>query len=177
MSQAGCPPTAAEKELRYKFWFEFNRVMDEYKPYDMQLSYVVGRTISKEQFYRAITNPHFMAYLILPPENYQMKVEIALDIATTRIMEYLESVELDATSVDKIFKIQQALLGKVKAYGRLNIEKAVKEVRGGEVEEPVPEETPEAKLARLRAEVERRRAEKAALEAKNDKPPVDLDAV
>lgn len=174
MYQSGCPPTAAEKELRYKFWSEFNRVMDEPRSTPMQFAFVIGRSISKEQFYRAIVNPHFMAYIILPPESYQMKVELALDISMNRVLEYLETVEVNQETIDKVFKIQQSLLGKVKGFASLAAGR--KEVVEKEAVVKEPEETPEQKLTRLRAEVERRRAEKAALEAKNDTPP-DLDAV
>lgn len=173
MRLVGHPPTAAEKELRYKFWTEFNRVMDEPRSTPMQFAFVLGRAIGKEQFYRAITNPHFMAYIMLPPESYQMKVELALDLAMNRVIEYLETAELNPASIDKIFKMQQSLLGKAKSYTH---QAAVKKEVKGEAEAVVQEETPEEKLNRLRAEVERRRAEKAALEAKNEVPP-DLDAV
>ena len=89
-------PDAVMHQLRLRFWLEFERVQDEDdRAYEMNMDYVLGRTVPKEKFYRfIITDPIWLAYILCPPAKFEECIELGLTLAINKINEFLENVEL-----------------------------------------------------------------------------------
>lgn len=168
--------TPLDRELRLRFWLEYNRVMDLPRPVKMDMGYVLGRTMAKEKFYRDyITDPLNLAYLALPPVSYESALQFNLELAMAKIQNVLElgpviKGEVNFAYIDKLTRLYESLHAKY--YGTRV--KAGKK-RGEIADEPPPlaEETPEAKQIRLRAELEKKKAERAAAIAAESTKPVE----
>jgi len=157
LARRGETPGPRDQALRLRFWFEYDRIQDEADNnhrLQMNLVYVIGRQIPKEVFYKHyITRPGKLAHLLCPPTDYVAALELTLEMATYKMQEYLEDVELNDVSVQRVVKIFQTLLNRysgVKAKGKVGRPPETDEP--GEEGTPPAEETPAQRLERMRAE-------------------------
>lgn len=165
MRANGKPITAQDHGLRLRFWFEYDRVMETQKPTPMDMAYVLGRGFAKEKFYRYITDPYYLAHLILPPSNYAEAIDLALSLATAKLMDIVEASHIDPSGyvnhhlVEKILKIQESL--HAKSFGmRRKVGEQGKRTDLEDQGEETPAETHEQKIARLKNEIAQRQLEK-----------------
>jgi hypothetical protein len=164
-------PGPLDEELRFRFWHEFNRVQDEddQRP-KMEMHNVLGRAISKEQFYKFyITDPYRLAWLLCPPADYSAMVHANLMAIQYKISEIIQTPHMigdtghiHADIVDRLIRIMESLHNKAMALefggGKRKLGRPKKEEPGEVVREIV--ETSAERLKRMKAEMEERRKNK-----------------
>lgn len=158
-----------DHRLRAQFWFEYDAVQTDSGDSvpTMNMPRVIGRAIPKEVFYRYITEPVKLAWLLTPPADYTLMLEFAITHALMRMVEILQTPIVysdgspDLGAVEKMIRIYDKLEkrfqhmkngtvltghGDGRIPGRVMSDKRI--------ENAVPEETLEQKAERLMKENE-----------------------
>lgn len=85
-------PEPLDHLLRFQFWLEYHRSQgeDATRP-KINMTYVIGHSISKENFYRFyITDPMRLAFMLRPPVEYVAALRAALTHSVHVIEDVLE---------------------------------------------------------------------------------------
>jgi hypothetical protein len=82
-------PTQVDEQLRYAFWQEYERILER-RQRRMVMANVYSRIVHNRTFYDIIENPRRLAYFIIPPIRYSIRMEQNLSLAMERVREILE---------------------------------------------------------------------------------------
>lgn len=153
-------PSPLDHKVRAKFWIEFERIQSLRQVQPMQMANILGNDFPKDVFYKYfITDPCRLAFLLCPPQDYVLLIDMVLNQNLLKLSEYITSLEAQdqagaMKAIEKLLQIEKELSNRKFALdGR-------RKRRGGDVEDetPVPvQETPKAetsaeKLARIKAQ-------------------------
>lgn len=178
MIRKGQSPDATDALIRMQFWTEYNRATDVMitRVPKMNFSYVIGKAIPKESFYKYyITDPYKLAYLLCPPMDYVAIIRSTLINSIYALDELLQKgVQTDPVGFAPLaLKIFEAIEKRAKAAGidfLQNEVKAPKTHSSKKIETLIPPTREEKTIEELAAEV----AEKEKLLV-NTPPPPNLE--
>lgn len=172
----GKPICPLDHRLRAQFWFEYDCVqtdMADTVP-TMHMPRVIGKAIGKETFYRYITEPVKLAYLLTPPIDYLLTLEFVMNQSMLALLEILELsitfpdgspdyvlAEKKEKLIEKIHKRWAHLKDGILLTGHRDGDRPGRNVSGAKVDEAIERnQTPEEKIAQAKAEQEMLREEK-----------------
>ena len=107
-----------DHKLRVRFWAEFDRVQsitrDDGQTPKFSMAHVIGNDFPKETFYRYyITDPGKLAFLLCPPTDYKLLLEIVLVQGLFTLLEFVNSLDPNDPEKSKyimqLIKIQREL--------------------------------------------------------------------
>lgn len=108
--------TDTERALRIQFWQEFNRRIDR-KSGTFCVANVWQGVCSDKHFFKSIcATPEKLAFILLPPRNYDTDLRLVLDLASAKRKEilgmdsYVTSRSGERTPNDKLIALQIKLL-------------------------------------------------------------------
>ncbi len=82
-------PSPTDNRLRLAFWMEYDRAQANFK--NIRIDNVFGGICTRSYFYGAyLNNPHKVAWLLMPPTSYVVKMEETLDFGLDQLRDILE---------------------------------------------------------------------------------------
>lgn len=156
-----------DHRLRAQFWFEYDAVQTDSGDSvpTMNMPRVIGRAIPKEVFYRYITEPVKLAWLLTPPADYTLMLEFAITHALMRMVEILQTPIVypdgspDLAAIEKMIRIYDKLEKRFHHLkdgtllsGHGDGRKPGREISDERIASAIPEETLEQKAERLMKE-------------------------
>lgn len=106
---AGFNPKAVDNLLRVKFWTEYERAVGCGEPV-MRVSSIIGRTISRETFYKFyITDYLRFSWMLCPPINYTESLHETLLVGVQKLRNFMDNVDLSKDTAISARKLGQFL--------------------------------------------------------------------
>lgn len=91
-------PSWVDRQLRIAFWDEYFLTIDNNQK-KMRMAAVYSHTCSREMFYQLVSNQVRLAWMLVPPEDYMLKMRSLLDMGLDRLQEILKlPLEMEKTN-------------------------------------------------------------------------------
>lgn len=78
-----------DEQLRQAFWDEYFASLDNNRKF-MRAEAIYGSSCTKENFWQAVDNPHRLALIVHPPQQYIYKMRSLLEVGLERFAEILD---------------------------------------------------------------------------------------
>lgn len=89
-------PTATDNQLRISFWLEYDRCQREMDK-QMQMTAIIRGIISEDYFYNVyIKNLTRLAWILIPPKSYTVKLSEMLELGLDQLRETLELPHIES---------------------------------------------------------------------------------
>jgi hypothetical protein len=86
-------PKATDNVLRTKFWMEYDRAQGCGDPL-MNVSQIIGRTVSRELFYKHYTTDYLrFSWVLCPPLDYEAAMREALLVGVQKLRHFLDNAD------------------------------------------------------------------------------------
>lgn len=93
-------PTPTDNQLRISFWLEYDRVQREMAK-QMEMTSIIRGIISEDYFYNVyVKNPERLAWMLIPPKSYTVKLTDMLEVGLDQLRETLELPHIEGGKVN-----------------------------------------------------------------------------
>lgn len=159
LRRRGKDPSPLDYKVRAKFWIEFERIQSIRQVQPMQMANILGNDFPKDVFYRFyITDACRLAFLLCPPQDYKLLIEIVLNQNLLKLSEFITSLEAsdkDAAmkAIERLLQIEKELTNRkfaLEARGKRRGGKDGEDDTTPQIPEPKKPETSAERLERLR---------------------------